>query len=120
MADCASPLGPCFDDSDNPVLTTAPGMGGPGGADTFVSTSGQLMMAFAAWPGAIGYADGGYRAMFMATPSFDGDTPILAPANAQLAVGVMARTPGGGGYWLVASDGGIFSFGDSAFDGSMG
>ena len=26
----------------------------------------------------------------------------------------MAATPDGGGYWLVASDGGIFSFGDAA------
>jgi hypothetical protein len=32
----------------------------------------------------------------------------------------MASTADGGGYWLVASDGGIFSFGDAAFDGSMG
>jgi hypothetical protein len=28
--------------------------------------------------------------------------------------------PGAGGYWLVASDGGIFAFGDAAFLGSMG
>ena len=26
----------------------------------------------------------------------------------------MAATPDGGGYWLVASDGGIFTFGDAA------
>ena len=32
----------------------------------------------------------------------------------------MAATPSGRGYWLVASDGGIFSFGDAAFFGSMG
>ena len=32
----------------------------------------------------------------------------------------MASTPDGKGYWLVASDGGIFSFGDAAFHGSMG
>ena len=32
----------------------------------------------------------------------------------------MAATPGGGGYWLVASDGGIFAFGDAGFYGSMG
>jgi hypothetical protein len=32
----------------------------------------------------------------------------------------MAATPDGGGYWLVASDGGIFSFGDAQFYGSMG
>jgi hypothetical protein len=30
----------------------------------------------------------------------------------------MAATPSGEGYWLVASDGGIFSFGDAPFLGS--
>ncbi len=32
----------------------------------------------------------------------------------------MAATPDGLGYWLVASDGGIFSYGDAAFYGSTG
>ena len=32
----------------------------------------------------------------------------------------MASTPDGKGYWLVASDGGIFSFGDATFYGSEG
>ena len=32
----------------------------------------------------------------------------------------MAATPNGQGYWEVASDGGIFTFGNAAFDGSMG
>ena len=32
----------------------------------------------------------------------------------------MASTPSGRGYWLVASDGGMFSFGDAGFFGSTG
>jgi hypothetical protein len=32
----------------------------------------------------------------------------------------MAASPDGGGYWLVASDGGIFAFGDARFFGSTG
>ena len=40
------------------------------------------------------------------------------PLNAPI-VG-MARTQAGDGYWLVASDGGIFTFGNAAFAGSMG
>ena len=32
----------------------------------------------------------------------------------------MAATASGNGYWLVASDGGIFSFGDAQFHGSTG
>ena len=31
----------------------------------------------------------------------------------------MAATPDGGGYWLVASDGGVFTFGDAAYLGSV-
>jgi hypothetical protein len=34
-------------------------------------------------------------------------------------VGIVA-TPDGKGYWLVASDGGVFAFGDSSYHGSMG
>jgi hypothetical protein len=32
----------------------------------------------------------------------------------------MAATPDAGGYWLVAADGGVFSFGGARFYGSMG
>jgi hypothetical protein len=32
----------------------------------------------------------------------------------------MASTQDAGGYWLVAADGGIFSFGDANFFGSTG
>ena len=32
----------------------------------------------------------------------------------------MSVTPSGKGYWLVASDGGIFTFGDARFYGSTG
>ena len=42
--------------------------------------------------------------------------PVRTPLNKPI-VG-MATTPGGGGYWLVASDGGIFGFGDAGFYGS--
>ena len=40
------------------------------------------------------------------------------PSNAPV-VGV-AATPDGRGYWEVASDGGVFTFGDAGFYGSMG
>jgi hypothetical protein len=43
-----------------------------------------------------------------------GGIPLNKPV-----VGV-APTPDGNGYWEVASDGGIFAFGDAKFYGSMG
>ena len=42
---------------------------------------------------------------------------VGVPLNAPI-VGI-ADTPDGNGYWLVASDGGIFAFGDARFFGSM-
>jgi hypothetical protein len=43
-----------------------------------------------------------------------GATPLNSPI-----VG-MAATPSGDGYWLVAADGGVFTFGDAEFFGSAG
>ena len=52
-----------------------------------------------------------------ATPPYFGDAGSL-----QLNQPIVAITPTGdnGGYWLVASDGGIFSYGNAAFYGSAG
>jgi N-acetylmuramoyl-L-alanine amidase len=51
-----------------------------------------------------------------------GSTPVGSNALGSVNAGVvgMAETPGGEGYWLVASDGGVFSFGDAGFWGSTG
>ena len=50
--------------------------------------------------------------------AFLGSTLAL-PTSTKPVVG-MARTPDGGGYWLVGADGGVFSFGDAGFYGSTG
>ncbi len=50
-----------------------------------------------------------------------GDAPAPGPSiTSNLPLVGMAATPTGQGYWEVASDGGIFTFGDAAFFGSMG
>ena len=46
-----------------------------------------------------------------------GDPTTLRPAKPIVG---MASTPDGGGYWLVASDGGIFALGNARFHGSAG
>jgi 3D (Asp-Asp-Asp) domain-containing protein len=51
-----------------------------------------------------------------------GAAPALGPASNVSTVPLtgMASTPDGQGYWLVAADGGIFTFGDAGFFGSLG
>jgi hypothetical protein len=44
----------------------------------------------------------------------------LTTVNLNQPIVGMATTPSGGGYWMVATDGGIFSFGDAAYYGSTG
>ena len=50
-----------------------------------------------------------------ATPAFYGSTGGI---HLNKPIVGMAATPDGQGYWLVASDGGIFSYGDAGFYGS--
>jgi lipoprotein-anchoring transpeptidase ErfK/SrfK len=50
-----------------------------------------------------------------------GSAPALgAPGSVASPVVAAAPTPSGGGYWLVARDGGIFAYGDARFFGSTG
>jgi hypothetical protein len=52
-----------------------------------------------------------------ANPTFLGS---LAGKQLNAPIVGMATVPGGGGYWLVAADGGIFTFGDAKYFGSTG
>jgi hypothetical protein len=112
LTTCAGPLGPCTQPASGPFLSSYGTVAGPGGGSLFADASGNWWLAFAAWPSSCtNYACGGVRRMFVA--------PVNLAASAPPIVG-MASTPDGKGYWLVASDGGIFSFGDAPFYGSTG
>jgi hypothetical protein len=108
-ASCAGPVGPCTDHT-TPLLTSAGGESGPGGP-AFFTYDGHLLMAFAAWPGVVGYNAGGYRAMYVAAVTFDANgTPSFTPFNLAF---------GGAGYALATADGNVSTFGSIPFLGSM-
>jgi hypothetical protein len=47
-----------------------------------------------------------------------GDAAALSGVVPSMGLVAMARTPTGQGYWLAASDGGVFAYGDATFFGS--
>ena len=57
---------------------------------------------------------------FHQNQGLDGWLAAGAPGHLNSPIVGMASTPTGRGYWNVASDGGIFAFGDASFHGSMG
>ena len=130
----AGPRGPCTDESTSgPLLATAPGMSGPGGPTSTRcprrASTGQPVMAFAGWQGTtIGYLSCGIRPMYLADLTFDPMRPAetLADGRPRRAAPPPppARLPPAAapppGYWQVASDGGIFTFGAAGFYGSTG
>ena len=105
---CSGPLGPCG--SDSQILTTYGSVLGPGGGSLFSDANGAWWLDYAAWQGAGGctnYSCGATRQLFI--------TPI------QLSLQVPCNPPGSvNGYRFVASDGGVFNFGNIPFCGSMG
>jgi hypothetical protein len=148
-ATCASPLGPCSDSPNNPILVSAGGMSGPGGPSLFEGPTG-LEIAFSAWAGTIGYDSGGYRALYTASVVFEFGVPRFNPVVPDAArssywtfaasgsvdsfnaishgswppdtgarIVGAAATPDGGGYWTVGSDGAVYAFGNARYFGGM-
>ena len=106
-ATCPGPQGPCLDSqTDNPLITTQPGVSGPGGPDIYTlpptqgNTSGQAVLAFAGWEGTtIGYLQCGIRPMYTADLAFVGGpngtsgAPFIQPVN-DTAAAVGPTCPG--------------------------
>jgi hypothetical protein len=113
VARCTTPLGPCVQDGSGPLLAATPGstFTGPGSPDVVTSPDGELLLTFHAWTrGREGYPAGGARALRAVPLTFVDGRPTV-PSS--------VRRPGGG-YRLVATDGGVFAYGTAGFYGSTG
>jgi L,D-peptidoglycan transpeptidase YkuD (ErfK/YbiS/YcfS/YnhG family)/ribosomal protein L24E len=75
-----------------------------------------LIVPLLAWGGADAPGAG---ASLAARAEATGNMATGGAGAADAAVGTVA-TPDGGGYWVAASNGGVFTFGDASFYGSMG
>jgi beta-xylosidase len=80
VATCIGPLGPCSDATPKPILSSAPGVAGPGGEWVFADTSGNFWMAFHAWvPGAVGFPNS--RDLYLRRLTFTGFGPSVATSG---------------------------------------
>jgi hypothetical protein len=111
LTTCSGPLGPCSQPSKGPFLTSYGTVAGPGGGSLFTDSEGHWWIGFAAWNSSCtNYSCGGVRRLFV--------SPVNLTSTLQVPCHPPSTTPGG--YRLVASDGGIFSFGNLPFCGSTG
>ena len=125
---CAGPTGPCSKPANHPILGSAGAVVGPGGEWAFQDQAGNWWMAYAAWTaGEVGYPQWA-RSMRMDPLCFadggqggGGNPVVLGPSAGPepFAQSCPALDPAGG-YRMVASDGGLFSFGRAPFYGSRG
>ena len=118
VAACATPTSTCVQSDPNPILAAYGTVAGPGGGSWFVDSAGHDWLVYGGWTaGCTSYSCGGARRLFVTPATFNGATGI---SGLNEPVVGSALTADGQGYWLVASDGGIFSFGDAKFFGSTG
>jgi outer membrane protein assembly factor BamB len=102
--------------------STSGGGGSPivaGGLVWNVSSGGRLSAMDPTSGSVVESTSIGSEATSFPSPS-TGDGLLLAPSTDQVHAFASLPPTSGGGYWLTASDGGIFSFGDAGFFGSQG
>ena len=115
---CASPVSSCVQTDPNPIVASYGSVAGPGGGSMVRGYAGNDWLVYGGWTAGL------HQLLVRRGPAALRDPGHLSNAAPQgglnkPAVGT-AATPDGQGYWLVASDGGIFTFGDAAFYGSTG
>jgi hypothetical protein len=113
---------------DGTIETVSGDWGGSGGSEAAFSSTSHVTLnapaygaAVGSWPGIMGMTLSGFVAPvgLTAGPGSSGG-PTGTPVPPTYYYRGVAGDRTGGGYWIVGSDGGIFSYGDAGFHGSMG
>jgi len=81
---CAGPTGPCTTPLNNPLLSSEPGIHGPGGGSVFTDDENQVWLAFAAWQDAARTTEStGQRALYFRRLTFPEGRPVVIGAPAR-------------------------------------
>lgn len=75
---CSSVAGPCTKPESGPLLASDDALSGPGGASVFTGANGDLHVVYHAWvDDAVGYENGGVRALFAEPLEMVDGRPVL-------------------------------------------
>jgi beta-xylosidase len=85
LTTCTSPLGPCDQADTHVVLSSQPGMAGPGGPDVFVGQDRDFL-AFSAWTDGSPGGTGSRRALFVSVLSTGGALAAATSAGSTRTV----------------------------------
>lgn len=89
---CSGPLGPCTKSASNPILRSATGAYGTGGADGLVDERGRFIAVYHAWTGASGTRGTGRRTQHVAE--------LQVADNGRVTVRRRDRDSGAGSDWV--------------------
>ena len=123
-----------YDGSGNPVVGRTVTLTAAGGSSSFTATETSDTAGAAAFAVSDSHAESvTYSAVDTSDSVAVPDNVTVTFSPATVAAGAAASraplnhpvvgivdTPDNGGYWLVASDGGVFTYGDASFEGSLG
>jgi hypothetical protein len=110
----------------NGTIETASGdWGGYGNSEAAFSSTSHVVLNAPAYGWGVGTTPGemGMTISGFIAPAGLTTGPVTPPAPTVPALGSVrgvARDASGGGYWIVADDGGVFTYGNAAFYGSEG
>ena len=105
------------------IETVSGDWGGLGGSEAYFSSTSHVVLNAPAYAGAAGTSPG---VMGMTISGFISrpwacrpttEAPAAPPPPSYVGI---AHDATGGGYWIVGRDGGVFTYGDAGFYGSMG
>jgi hypothetical protein len=107
---------------DQSIETVSGDWGGESGSEPQFAGSSHVVLNTPAYSSTLGSKPSvmGMTISGFISPAGGLSSPPVAGPPPEGPVRGMARDATGRGYWIVADDGGIFSYGDAAFHGSMG
>ncbi len=117
-AECATPVGPCTKNPNNPLLASRGSELGPGAPAPFVDLEGNLRVAYHFWNAPYTNYPAFPACQSAGTCMSQGQRRMKVASLVLTGNGLVVGAPAvGPGYWMLGRDGTVYPFGGAAFLG---